>query len=744
MAKSRASRKAAYKKKKMVHHHAKLQRQQESEAQSEGTGRSALIYCKKYIDIADSVGAGDRAPLVSQPELKHASESELAPFSTTQSHICHWASLSFTILSVLYLDPSDPKFSSTPSSFFDSTSTTSPHSPLMESEENYPSPSEVSKPIMNIAKNLDFTDLKENCINILQKCVSQFNSQLQDSEEELLSRHLLLLSIQKIILTDSDDVMDKIIIAVYKAASGYSSGRLTGDYMREEYRLVLSNLLQVGARHCGGSESTGFKFFVAIICLDVFMSELSILSLEQPRQNLFFKDEGGQHWKLDSRALPYFMPHRTHSDATHRFLEQLQMNITKIKQNFDFGFTVVEYGYSKSSCIPIGVVWTEQQELPLRDILESMELELPVVIRNYSVCGSASVASSSGGSFPPLPPPSPPLSTGVIRHPVPTKTNRHANRDTALDLIYGNADTTFEKSRILSKLAAISQPTVNKAYKPLIHASNISSLGSLDRGSACVFLEEKGAETATCLFLTAAHVLADGIGSSIQQISHLDVVMSLASTIRNSDDPEVDDTICGSVLRRVQPVGRLVARDIGVAGDGWRVDWALASINEGFEGINGQFHSEEGAFDLEQLLGTEIAAATSGIHSQDANSGDSVFKAGTTTGYSCGEVSATDLFWYEAATAQISEKETGTGCRLQIIFPASFGSRFCARGDAGAGVFSICDNKFSWAGMLVGMEHNLPQGSEAGRIDHIGLMIPQSAVINQIQASTGKRWTLKC
>jgi hypothetical protein len=255
--------------------------------------------------------------------------------------------------------------------------------------------------------------------------------------------------------------------------------------------------------------------------------------------------------------------------------------------------------------------------------------------------------------------------------------------------------------------------------------------------------------------LTACHVLGatTDIGSTIQTISFYDVLRELTRTLFVARlNPQEQDEECAAVFARVmESVATLVALAIGVGANGWREDWAVARVVEGFARSNGDWDGDaRQSSDLEVLLETE-APVDRGMILGHADVGDTVLKIGASTGTTRGVVNGTLLYTYFQGTASpapdpndvIGDTEPGLPIdrtTLITIFPQSLsrpGRPFCAPGDSGGGVFKFVDGQCNWVGLLVGIDYDKCGGS-----DDIGLMIPQEEVLSQMEKKTGKRWQL--
>jgi hypothetical protein len=300
----------------------------------------------------------------------------------------------------------------------------------------------------------------------------------------------------------------------------------------------------------------------------------------------------------------------------------------------------------------------------------------------------------------------------------------------------------------------VAVPAMRLPIVPLCHGSNISVTGSEERGSLGVFLAPED-DPRMCHLLTACHVLGDNqaVGSTFQTISFLDVLRELANALFVLKcSPQEQDDECTAVFARVkESVATLVAEALGVDGNGWREDWAIARVAEGFARSNGDWVADVAQPEKLQRLLETGTPHDRGMICGHAEVGDTVLKVGASTGITRGVVNGTKLYSYfrgtilpapdlNAAIDETRPKHPIDRTTMITIFPESSSGpngSFCARGDSRGGVFKFKDGYCTWVGQLVG----LGQGA-AGDTDVIGLMIPQEAVLAQMEKKTGKRWQL--
>jgi len=424
-----------------------------------------------------------------------------------------------------------------------------------------------------------------------------------------------------------------------------------------------------------------------------------------------------------------------------------------------FSFTIAGFGFSSAFCTPLVVVWAEH--IPQF----FYGLTAPTTIRRREILCSSAIgphdgpveSSSPAGPQPPAPPP-PPAAPSVtysrtVSQPV-LSDGQYPSRDKALRILFpGNSDSATRSKRNLY-YRTVAVPVMDLPIVPLCHGSNISVTGSEERGSLGVFLAAED-DPRMCNLLTACHVLGANraVGSTFQTVSFLDVLRELAEVLFVLKcSPQEQDEKCNAVFARVkESVATLVAEALGVDGNGWREDWAIARVAEGFARGNGDWDADTAQSKMfEDLLETGTPHDRGMIRGH-AEVGDTVLKIGASTGITRGVVNGTKLYSYFQGTilpapdpnAAIDDTRPNhpiDRTTMMTIFPESSSGpngSFCARGDSGGGVFKFKDGHCTWVGQLVGLD----QG-KAGGTDVIGLMIPQEAVLTQMEKKTGKRWQL--
>ena len=129
----------------------------------------------------------------------------------------------------------------------------------------------------------------------------------------------------------------------------------------------------------------------------------------------------------------------------------------------------------------------------------------------------------------------------------------------------------------------------------------------------------------------------------------------------------------------------------------------------------------------------------------DAIARDIYYKDGAATGCTAGRVGRAEAVMFQKGVANVAAEEQGNGAlstgnveRAKLI---SFhqveerGSSICAPGDSGCGVFSpdLDQDGWSWVGQLVSL---------LAGVETVGLIIPQSEILESLRANTGLSWRL--
>jgi len=425
-----------------------------------------------------------------------------------------------------------------------------------------------------------------------------------------------------------------------------------------------------------------------------------------------------------------------------------------------FSYTIAGFGFSSSFCIPLVAVWAAHtpeffKGLTLPTRFRRGEILSACSIPPHTGPPSPAVASSPGG--PQLsagPPPAHAATSDTHSPPVPQPilfNSRYPSRDKAIRLLFGSNDDSLSRCKTIMFYERVLEPYFLGPIVPLCHGSNISVTASEERSSLGVFLAPED-NPRLCHLLTARHALGatPAVGTSFQTVSSLDVLRELARAVRPlGGNPQEQEERCAAVFSRIQQsVAILVAEAIGVDANGWREDWALARVAQGFVGSNGDWdahclQSEE----IQILLETE-APVDRGLLLGHAQVGDTVLKIGASTGTTRGVVNGTNLFTYykrlvsptSIATAAITDTHqdiTIDYATFVVIFKDNstfWQQSFSASGDCGGGVYKFVGGQCTLVGMLVGLDC-----AHGGGFEDVGLMVPQEELLAQMEKKTGKR-----
>ena len=459
-----------------------------------------------------------------------------------------------------------------------------------------------------------------------------------------------------------------------------------------------------------------------------------------PPPNRDWFDNSGLYTGPDSRTLPGLQAQRSANLEASATLEEIDASLWDLFASGEleeFAVTIAEYGFGPSLTVPVILMWS----LHLPECLKNFST--PIIWRNYNIAlGSRGVKPTSMaiGSSPR--PQHPPPTSQLEPQSGPPRVKRVLfARDTALSYLHGHATSEAEKSARTDYFERLPGPIDCSPSVPLEHGGNISSVHGEERGSVGVFLAPHS-NPAECYFLSAQHVFSGPPGSSVQTPSHLDTLRQLARIVRKTPSAIEEETRCKQVLHEVKPdVAILTESSIGVDDQGWRKDWALCRVRDGYVGVNGRLSFGQ-VDDLRVALRPDGGSGfQDGLGVATAMAGDTVFKLGATSSASSGIVNETNFYIYRRMTAEPAG-DIPYGCTtLRLIFrhwPPDI--PICADGDAGAGVFTSDNGKLSWVGLLVGAEPVMERGW--ARNGDIGLMIPQDIILSQIQEETKTKWGL--
>ncbi|KAJ5962655.1 hypothetical protein N7501_007596 [Penicillium viridicatum] len=299
----------------------------------------------------------------------------------------------------------------------------------------------------------------------------------------------------------------------------------------------------------------------------------------------------------------------------------------------------------------------------------------------------------------------------------------------------------FELSERRCLLRKSPLPRAVQEHGHISHGQSVSLMDQESKGSVGVFLSPSGVEQ-KIYALTAYHVLPFKTSneSLVRTPARLDLLSQLLSAVENADHDRV-----GGLLRGWdESCGQVEYGHIGTTINGWKSDFALFSLNDKWTGANGQWYKPRELTDLvmqtekhqSKFLGTHGL-----VGNLDPQAGQICYKDGAATGRTTGTIGQTEALVYLKGTAGIAPPGTApTGVEKSKLLTLHHPSRehaVCAKGDSGCGVFVPVPDEdgWKWVGQLVGILH-VENGPP------VGLMIPQTQVLESLKENTGIVWSL--
>ena len=447
-------------------------------------------------------------------------------------------------------------------------------------------------------------------------------------------------------------------------------------------------------------------------------------------------------------ALPQLLPQLSANSEASVTLEGIKASMWDLLASGEleeFAVTIVEYGFGPSLTIPVILMWSLHFPECLNDF------STPIILQRYNISLCRRGVATTPMSIGTLPGPPLSLSTShfeaqgnsprVQRDPVAAGSSA---RDIALSYLHGRETDPVKISERTTFFYSRMEPNDNEPRAPLEHGSNISSVQGEERGSLGVFLAPLSRPMESYL-LSAQHVFSGPIGSAVQTFSHLDTLRRLAQIARCKNMPTAEQEAKFAFTLRLpyRNVATLTKSLFGVDAKGWRKDWALCRISDGYAGVNGRFTMDQERNLRMALKLDDKCVFRDGLGVAKAIEGSKVFKVGATTGITGGVVNKTNVCVYsrDTAEAEIDIQNPAPSDTLTMILPLpGVNIPFCAGGDSGAGVFACNKGRFSWVGLLVAMA---PVEMVDGVLTkNIGLMVPQDVILSQIEKETGTKWGL--
>ena len=312
----------------------------------------------------------------------------------------------------------------------------------------------------------------------------------------------------------------------------------------------------------------------------------------------------------------------------------------------------------------------------------------------------------------------------------------------ASELIAAGLDDIVERSRRKNQLRMNRTPRVAPEQGRLFHGQSISLKNEESKGSIAVFLST--AEN-KLYALTAYHVVPPkGNESQVITPGGLDSLTQLLAALGPSPN---HSAISDLLARREDPFGDVEYGHINLNKEGWRSDWALIRIYDGWVAENGKWFEEDTLQELAigaEKLSQGFTGKNGLVGCCDPEGGQTCYKDGATTGCTVGVIGSHYCLQFRKGTTDLAPEEDDPAnivvskVLLVQAFPIDDDEEkdFCQRGDSGSGVF-VSDPKadgWNWSGLLVS-KLNMLRGS-------FGVIVPQSQVFRSLKEHTGMSWRL--
>jgi 2-oxoacid dehydrogenase-like protein with E3 subunit-binding domain len=237
--------------------------------------------------------------------------------------------------------------------------------------------------------------------------------------------------------------------------------------------------------------------------------------------------------------------------------------------------------------------------------------------------------------------------------------------------------------------------------------------------------------------LTAYHVLPFEEENETRVITPAGV--DILTRLLNSKLRE--DELSFLISRWNQKCGDVKFGEIGTNSEGWRVDFALFSMEDGFRGQNGLFFD---GLMVELFLATEkrspdFTGSNGVIGAVDADEGVICYADGASSGCTAGRVGSDAVIHFQKRSTNIAgddrPRESVDISLLKRFHPE--GENVYKRGDSGCGVFVPVPEMdgWHWVGQVV-------QIIISNGAPDVALMIPQSEVMRSLKEVTGIEWKL--
>lgn len=208
------------------------------------------------------------------------------------------------------------------------------------------------------------------------------------------------------------------------------------------------------------------------------------------------------------------------------------------------------------------------------------------------------------------------------------------------------------------------------------------------------------------------------------------------------DNVPNNERIAALLDQREDPCGVVEYGNIGSNANGWRTDFALVNLHDGFEGKNGIWH-EYG--DL-----NEIRAATEDypfdssrtnriLGAHDPSAGEICYKDGATTGITRGRIGPSEALQFMPGLAEIAAEDSPGVAIAKLLTWHQMDEKdgnVCAEGDSGSSIFVPAPERggWEWVGQLVSMMRL--------KGDNVGLVAPAGQGFKSLEEDTGFTWEL--
>jgi len=332
-----------------------------------------------------------------------------------------------------------------------------------------------------------------------------------------------------------------------------------------------------------------------------------------------------------------------------------------------------------------------------------------------------------------------------------------ANAKTIAVAIVEGSGTPVEKKGRKKQLSGLSTPRADSEKMPVKVGSSIGTREGEDRGTVGLYLKSSyGKRVLTCAHVASPprcdldHLL-DPLppyvfpkGGSITSPGRFDCIVQMGTLLKNNgpDLPNklvpwlvAAERICGTVH-----CGRLGSDDLG-----YREDWALIELHDGFVGVNGirwkmnewerkrQMHEVQPS--SAAFRGRVVAAADPYLRANDI-----WFKDGASTGWTAARLVSTRVVLFIRGSVMGVEDPAAVHpaniIKAKVFMMASLDdSPFATLGDSGSGVFKVTDDgqDVVFGGMVVS-EYITNLG------ESLTMVVPATRLLAQVAKETGVSW----